>query len=86
MSAIVVLGIALCEMTTVRAAQIRLRCAVALHPAIDVLVPEFEKTSGNKVTAAYGNAGAIAARAASAISDERATGRGLYDERTVHVE
>jgi molybdate transport system substrate-binding protein len=45
-----------------RAAEIKLLCAVALHPAFDVLLPEFEKTSGHKVTVAYGNAGAIADR------------------------
>ena len=45
-----------------RAAEFKLLCAVALHPAIDELVPEFEKTSGHKVTVAYGNAGAIADR------------------------
>jgi molybdate transport system substrate-binding protein len=44
------------------AAEIKLLCAVALHPAIDVLIPDFEKSSGHKVTIAYGNAGAIADR------------------------
>jgi molybdate transport system substrate-binding protein len=48
--------------STARAAEIKLLCAVALHPAIDVLVPDFEKSSGHKVTIAYGNAGAIANR------------------------
>src|SRR3954463_6235448 len=43
-----------------RAAEIKLLCAVALHPAIDVLIPDFENSSGHKVTVAYGNAGAIA--------------------------
>jgi molybdate transport system substrate-binding protein len=42
-----------------RAAEIKLLSAVALHPAIDVLIPDFEKSSGHKVTVAYGNAGAI---------------------------
>jgi len=45
-----------------RAAEIKLLCAVALHPAIDALIPDFEKSSGHKVTVAYGNAGAIADR------------------------
>ena len=45
-----------------RAAEIKLLCAVALHPAIDVLIPDFENSSGHKVTVAYGNAGAIADR------------------------
>lgn len=44
---------------TARAAEIKLLCAVALHPAYDVLIPEFEKSSGHTVTIAYGNAGAI---------------------------
>ena len=59
------LGLALFGITagsTVRAAEIKLLCAVALHPAIDVLIPDFEKSSGHKVTVAYGNAGAIADR------------------------
>jgi molybdate transport system substrate-binding protein len=59
------LGLALFEITagnTARAAEIKLLCAVALHPAIDVLIPDFEKSSGHKVTIAYGTAGAIAKR------------------------
>ena len=48
--------------TIARAAEIKLLCAVALHPAIDALIPDFEKSSGHKVTVAYGNAGAIADR------------------------
>ena len=45
-----------------KAAEIKLLSASALHPAIDALIPEFEKSSGHKVTVAYGNAGAIAER------------------------
>src|SRR5438445_13853584 len=45
-----------------RAAEIKLLCAVALHPAIDALIPDFEKSSGHKVTVAYGTAGAVANR------------------------
>ena len=48
--------------STASAAEIKLLCAVALHPAIDALIPDFEKSSGHKVTVAYGNAGAIADR------------------------
>ncbi|MFO1108445.1 MAG: substrate-binding domain-containing protein [Bradyrhizobium sp.] len=44
------------------AAEIKLVCAVALHPAIDALIPDFEKSSGHKVTVAYGTAGAVADR------------------------
>jgi molybdate transport system substrate-binding protein len=35
---------------------------VALHPAIDALIPDFEKSSGHKLTVAYGTAGAVADR------------------------
>ena len=64
-SATIALGLALSGMTagsTAGAAEMKLLCAVALHPAIDVLVPDFEKSSGHKVAIAYGNAGAIAKR------------------------
>jgi molybdate transport system substrate-binding protein len=59
------LGLALFGNTagsTARAAEIKLLCAVALHPAIDALIPDFEKSSGHKVTVAYGTAGAVADR------------------------
>src|SRR3954454_15327406 len=59
------LGLALLGNTagnTAGAAEIKLLCAVALQPAFDALIPEFEKSSGHKVTVAYGNAGAIADR------------------------
>ncbi|WP_439400255.1 molybdate ABC transporter substrate-binding protein (plasmid) [Bradyrhizobium sp. PMVTL-01] len=59
------LGLAVLGITaanTARASEIKLLCAVALHPAYDVLIPDFEKSSGHKVTVAYGNAGAIADR------------------------
>jgi molybdate transport system substrate-binding protein len=45
-----------------KAAEIKLLSASALHPAIDALMPEFEKISGHKVTVAYGTAGAVADR------------------------
>ena len=64
-SATIVLGLALLGITagsTARAAEIKLLCAVALHPAIDALIPDFEKSSGHKVTVAYGTAGAVADR------------------------
>ena len=48
--------------TIARAAEIRLLCADALHPAIDALIPDFEKSSGHKVTVAYGRLGAVADR------------------------
>src|SRR5215216_2898635 len=64
-SATIALGLALFGITagtTARAAEIKLLCAVALHPAIDALIPDFEKSSGHKVTVAYGTAGGVADR------------------------
>src|ERR1041385_8038259 len=64
-SATIVLGFALLGIavgSAARAAEIKLLCAVALQPAFDELIPDFEKSSGHKVTVAYGNAGAIADR------------------------
>lgn len=54
------LGIALG--TVARAAEIKLLSASALHPAIDALIPDFEKSSGHKVIVDYGTAGAVADR------------------------
>src|SRR6266700_4628191 len=48
--------------STARAAEIKLLCAVALQPGFIALIPEFEKSSGHKVTIAYGTAGAVANR------------------------
>jgi molybdate transport system substrate-binding protein len=31
------------------AAEFKLLCAVALHPAMDILIPDFETSSGHKV-------------------------------------
>jgi molybdate transport system substrate-binding protein len=64
-SANIVLGLVMLGITagsTARAGEIKLLCAVALQPAVDVLLPDFEKSSGHKVTIAYGNAGAIQQR------------------------
>jgi molybdate transport system substrate-binding protein len=47
---------------TARAAEIKVLCAVALQPAMDALIPDFEKSSGHKVTIDYGTAGAVANR------------------------
>lgn len=44
------------------AAELKLLCASALHPAIDALMPDFEKSSGHKLTVAYATAGAVADR------------------------
>jgi molybdate transport system substrate-binding protein len=48
--------------STAGAAEIKLLCAVALHPGMAALIPDFEKSSGHKVTIAYGTAGAVADR------------------------
>ena len=64
-SAIVTLGLVLFGITAgtiARAAEIRLLSASALHPVIDALIPDFEKSSGHKLTVAYGTAGAVADR------------------------
>ena len=64
-SAIFVLGLTLLGMTagtSARAAEIKLLCAVALQPGMVALIPDFEKSSGHKVTIAYGTAGAVADR------------------------
>src|SRR3954464_15156427 len=64
-SATIALGLAVFGITagsTARAAEIRLLSASALHPAIDALIPDFEKSSGHKITVAYGTAGAVADR------------------------
>src|SRR5258708_8875424 len=63
--ATIALGLALFGITvgsTARAAEIKLLCAVALQPAMVALIPDFEKSSGHKVTIAYGTAGAVADR------------------------
>src|SRR5499426_3370880 len=63
-SATIALGLALFGITagstTARAAEVQLLSASALHPAIDALIPDFEKSSGHKITVAYGTAGAVA--------------------------
>ena len=64
-STTIALGLALFGITagsTAGAAEIKLLCAVALHPAIDAMIPDFEKSSGHKVAVAYGTAGAVADR------------------------
>jgi len=64
-SARIALGLACLGITagnTASAAEIKLLCAVALHPAIDALIPDFEKSSGHKVSVDYGTAGAVADR------------------------
>jgi molybdate transport system substrate-binding protein len=47
---------------TARASEIKVVCAVALQLGMGALIPDFEKSSGHKVTIAYGTAGAVADR------------------------
>ena len=50
-SATIALGVVLVGITagrTASAAEIKLLCAVALHPAIDALMPDFEKILGTQ--------------------------------------
>src|SRR6202163_3096164 len=64
-SATIALGLALFCITagsTARAAEIKVLAAVALQPGFTALIPDFEKSSGHKVTIAYGTAGAVADR------------------------
>src|SRR3954469_19803189 len=64
-SATIALGLGLFGIiagSTAGAAEIRLLSASALHPAIDALIPDFEKSSGHKITVSYGTAGAVADR------------------------
>jgi molybdate transport system substrate-binding protein len=64
-SATIALGLTFFGITAgagARAAEIKLLSASALHPAIDALISDFEKSSGHKVRVAYGTAGAVAER------------------------
>ena len=64
-SARAVLGLSLLGIThgtLARAAEIKLLCASALHPAVDALIPDFERSSGHKIKVDYGTAGAVADR------------------------
>jgi molybdate transport system substrate-binding protein len=60
----IVFGLALLGIagSSAGAAEIKLLSAVALHPAIDAMIPDFEKSSGHKVSVAYGTAGGVAER------------------------
>jgi molybdate transport system substrate-binding protein len=64
-SATIALGLALFGVTagsTARAAEIKVLAAVALQPGMVALIPDFEKSSGHKVTFTYGTAGAVVNR------------------------
>lgn len=62
LTAAIGLGLALTAGSAARAAEINLLSASALHPAIDALIPDFEKASGHKVAVSYGTAGAVTDR------------------------
>lgn len=64
-SATIALGLAFFAITagsTAKAAEIKLLSAAALQPGFIALIPDFEKSSGHKVTTTYGTAGAVADR------------------------
>ena len=97
-SATIALGLALHGITagsTASAAEIKLLCAVALQPAMVALIPDFEKSSGHKVTIAYGTAGGVADRvqkgeaadivisAAPLIDQLQAQGKVVADARVI---
>jgi molybdate transport system substrate-binding protein len=49
-------------LTTANAADIKLLTAVAVRSAVDVILPDFERTSGQKVTTIYGSAASLKTR------------------------
>src|SRR5258708_19268057 len=53
---------AICGAASVNAAEIRILSSGSLKGALSLLVPEFQKSSGNTATVEYGPAGAIAGR------------------------
>ena len=64
-SATIALGLAFFAITagsTTKAAEIKLLSAAALQSGFIALIPDFEKSSGHKVTITYGTAGAVADR------------------------
>jgi len=81
--------------STAKATEIKLLSAVALHPAIDALVPDFENSSGHKVSVAYGTAGDVAERvqkgepvdlvitATARIDQLQAQGKVVAGDRTI---
>src|SRR5215472_18378241 len=64
-SATIALGLVFFAITagsTAKTAEIKLLSAAALQPGFIALIPDFEKSSGHKVTTTYGTAGAVADR------------------------
>jgi molybdate transport system substrate-binding protein len=56
------LAFALLSITGTSAAEIKLLSAVALKPVMDTVIPDFEKSSGHKVTISYGTVGSLTER------------------------
>jgi molybdate transport system substrate-binding protein len=50
------------EIGTARAAEIQFLCAAALKSSLATLIPEFEKSSGDKVSIVYGTVGGLTDR------------------------
>ena len=75
-SATIALGLAFFAITagsTAKAAEIKLLSAVAWQPGFIALIPDFEKSSGHKVTTTYGTAGAVADRVSLAAALAKAS-------------
>src|SRR5690242_16062914 len=49
-------------LTAANAAEIKLLSAVGVRSAVDVILPDFERTSGHKVTTIYGSAASLKTR------------------------
>jgi molybdate transport system substrate-binding protein len=58
-AATAVLAMAAAAPTTGRAAEIRLICSNGYHAVIDVLGPQYEKATGNKLVVSYGLAAVL---------------------------
>jgi molybdate transport system substrate-binding protein len=61
-TAVFALAVATCKPVVADAAEIRVLASGALKLALTRLIPEFEKSSGDTVSIAYGTAGSIAGR------------------------
>ena len=59
LAATAVLALATAAPTTGRAAEIRLICSNGYHAVIDVIGPQYEKATGNKLVVSYGLAAAL---------------------------
>jgi molybdate transport system substrate-binding protein len=57
--AVAAMSVLLTQQSVASAAEIKVLAAVAMKPALDDLFPEFERTTGHKITVAYATAGVI---------------------------